>query len=97
MISTSSIVLAVGSVAVASGFLYVVNDYFQVKSAYQVSQKTVEILQHRNQVLDRLLVSVEEDQTKNYQKQRQYFQEFDDQGYILTDDGRNPQWMRSEA
>lgn len=97
MIPYSSILVFVVGIALSGGFFFFVNDYMKLKTAYKISQSTITLLEHRNKVLDKLLTSVEEAQTKNYQKQREYFQQFNDKGFIITDDGLNPQWMHSEA
>lgn len=76
------------------GFLsYFINDYINLKSAYRVSQKTVEVLQNRRKVVDIEMLSVEKRQNDNFVTQNKYLLEMDKKGYISTRDGRTPSWM----
>ena len=91
------IVIGLAGTLLVGGLLYTINDYINLKSAYRVSQKTVEVLLHRRQVVDRLMLSVEKEQNGYYVRQNKDLLQMDKQGYITTSNGINPKWMQYQA
>lgn len=74
--------------------IYFVNDYINLRASLSVSKKTIDVLQHRRKVTDKLMLIVERRQNENFNRQTKALLEMDKKGYIYTDDGSNPKWMR---
>ena len=87
------VALGLAGALLVAGLLYTINDYITLKAAYRVSQKTVEILQHRRKVVDKVMLKVEKEQNENFVRQNKALLEMDKKGYITTRDGRTPSWM----
>ena len=90
------IALGIAGALLSATLMYLVNDYINIKSAYRVSQKTVEVLQSRRKVVDKLMLKVEKEQNVSYVRQNKSLLEMDKKGYITTRDGRTPDWLRNK-
>lgn len=87
------IALGLAGALLVGGIMWAVNDYINLKAAYRVSQKTVEVLQHRRKVTDKVMLKVEKSQNETFSRQNKALLEMDKKGYITTRDGRTPGWL----
>jgi len=94
---TPKIALGIGGALAIAGVMYVVNDYINLKSAYRVAQKTIEVQEHRRQVTDRSQIIVEKKQNENFSRQHKALLEMDKKGFISSNDGSNPKWLRASS
>lgn len=95
-LTKDSIIFLVISCFIGGG-VYIVNDYFNLRSAYKMSQNTVKLLEKNRKMTDKVMVDIERDQNVIHETQDKYLLEMDRHGYIHTNNGKNPAWMQYKA
>lgn len=93
----SNFAFGLAGALLVGGLMYAVNDYIHVKSAYKVAQKTITQLEHQRQEEGESMIIVEEKTHGNFSRQREAILEMDRNGFIATNDGFNPKWLRATS
>lgn len=75
--------------------IFGINDYINLKSAYKIAERQIEILEHRREQVDLQMVKVEKDTNDNFIRRQKSFLEIQRTGYLNSNDGNNPKWMRT--